>query len=44
MTKKIVLLYESKYIYNSIQKKQKIIDIQEELIDKLIKQAAEFGE
>ena len=28
-----VALYESKYIYNSIQKKQKIIDIQEELID-----------
>ena len=28
-----VALHESKYIYNSIQKKQKIIDIQEELID-----------
>ena len=28
-----VALYESKYIYNNIQKKQKIIDIQEELND-----------
>ena len=28
-----VALYESKYIYNNIQKKQKIIDIQEELKD-----------
>ena len=28
-----VVLHESKYIYNNIQKKQKIIDIQEELID-----------
>ena len=28
-----VTLYESKYIYNNIQKKQQIIDIQEELID-----------